>query len=268
MTDATIAELVENAAPEHGDVPQYPIESVDNALKVLLLIGQRPSLGVTDVSQYLGVASSSAHRLLSMLQYRGFLRQDPATRAYVAGPSLDDLALGLLGRLDVRNRARPILERLNAEIRETVHLGRLQDAEVHFIDSIESTRAVRVGSRLGRTMPAHCTSTGKAILAMLTDDEIKTIFPSEQLVQLTPSSIGTRTDLISELATIRQKGYATSEEESEEGVSSIAVAIRGQGPPGLAVNASMPRSRTTAATQKEIRELVGIAAGEIASLLV
>lgn len=147
---------VENfpSAPEYGAPPQYPIESVDNVLRVLLLMGERQKLRLTDVSQYLGVASSTAHRLLAMLQFRGFVRQDTVTRSYVPGPGLDNLAFGVLRRLDVRNRARPVLERLNADLQETVHLGRLEGADVHFIDSIESSRALRVGSRLGRAMAA------------------------------------------------------------------------------------------------------------------
>ena len=149
-------------APEYGANPQYPIESVDNALKVLLLLGERPRLRLTDVSQYLGVASSTAHRLLAMLQFRGFVRQEATSRSYVPGPTLDGLAFGVLRRLDARTRARPVLEKLNAELQETVHLGRLEGSDVHFIDSVESSRALRVGSRLGRSVPAHCTSTGEA----------------------------------------------------------------------------------------------------------
>lgn len=111
--------------PEFGSAPQYPIESVDNALRVVLLLGEHPpSLRLTDVSKYLGgVASSTAHRLLAMLQYRGYVRQDAATRSYVPGPTLDSLAFGLLRRLDARDRARPVLERLNNDLGETVHLA-------------------------------------------------------------------------------------------------------------------------------------------------
>src|SRR5437764_1238547 len=107
-----------------------------------------------------------------MLQYRGFVRQDGASRSYVPGPTLDGLAFGVLRRLDARTRARPILEGLNDELEETVHLGRLEGADVHFIDSIESKRALRVGGRLGRSMPAHCTSTAKALLAQLRHDDL------------------------------------------------------------------------------------------------
>ncbi len=253
--------------PAHGEVPQYPIESIDNALRVLLLLGECPKLRLTDVSQYLGVASSTAHRLLAMLQYRGFVRQDPDTRCYVPGPTLDGLAFGVLRRLDVRTRARPVLERLNAELQETVHLGQLQGSDVHFIDSIESSRALRVASRLGRVMPAHCTSTGKALLSTLTDDELLLLYPHENLVELTPKSIGTRTELLTQLDRVRADGFATSQEESEEGVSSLAVPLHAGGLPRLAVNASVPVSRMSATTRRTILGRLTAAADELDRLL-
>jgi DNA-binding IclR family transcriptional regulator len=254
-------------APEYGDPPQYPIESVDNALRVLHLLGDRPSVRLTDVSQYLGVASSTAHRLLAMLQFRGFVRQDSATRSYVPGPTLDGLAFGVLRRLDARTRARPVLEKLNAELQETVHLGRLEGTDVHFIDSIESSRALRVGGRLGRSMPAHCTSNGKAMLACLSEEELLRLYPHEQLPQLTLNSITTRTRLLEVLAQVRAQNYATSDEESEEGVASIGVALPSSRSPRLAVTASAPVSRMSAESRQVILTGLFAAVEEIDRLL-
>ncbi|WP_328305617.1 IclR family transcriptional regulator [Actinomycetospora sp. NBC_00405] len=254
-------------APEFGSPPQYPIDSVDNALKVLLLMGDQPRLRLTDVSHYLGVASSTAHRLLAMLQYRGFVRQDTATRSYVPGPSLDGVAMGILRRLDVRTRAHPVLEKLNADLEETVHLGRLEGDQVHFIDSLESSRALRVGGRLGRSVPAHCTSNGKAMLATLTDDEVALLYPHEQLARMTDHSIGTRTELFAALAAIRRDGYATSHEESEEGVGSIAVALTAARTPHHAINASGPVSRLGEPRWSAMLVAVREAAREIDALL-
>ncbi len=249
----TVSESLPSAR-EYGAVPQYPIESVDNALRVVVLLGQQPQLRLTDVSQYLGVASSTAHRLLAMLCYRGLARQNMTTKTYEPGPALEQAAYGLLRRLDIRSRARPVLEKLNADLQETVHLGRLEGGDVHFIDSIESTRALRVVNRLGRSMPAHCTSTGKALLATLSDEEIRALYPDEQLSQLTVHSISTRAELLAALAEIRRRGYATSQQESEEGVQSLAVALRAPRSPRLALCASAPVSRMNAATRRTIRE--------------
>ena len=251
----------------YGGVPQYPIESVDNALRVLLLLGERPSLRLTDVSQYLGVASSTAHRLLAMLQYRGFVRQDGVTRSYVPGPSLDGLAFGVLRRLDVRTRARPVLERLNSELQETVHLGRLEGRNIHFIDSIESSRALRVGGRLGLSMPAHCTSTGKVLLAQLSDDELLRLYPEEELEQMTANSIASRAKLMKALTDVRAQGYARSQEESEEGVSSVAVALRSTRSPRLAIVASAPVSRMSDEIRETVLDRLTAAAEELDHLL-
>lgn len=255
-------------APEHGGAPQYPIESVDNALRVLLLLGERPTLRLTDVSQYLGVASSTAHRLLAMLQFRGFVRQDAVTRGYVPGPTLDAIALGVLRRSDARALARPVLEKLNVELGETVHLGRLEGDTVHFVDSIESSRALRVGGRLGRSMAAHCTSTGKVLLSGLTEQELLMLYPDEELPQLTSHSIATRTRLFEVLARVRAQGYASSQEESEEGVSSVSVALPARHSPRLAVTASAPVSRMSQATRRTVLTHVFAAVEEIDQLLV
>jgi DNA-binding IclR family transcriptional regulator len=235
-----------------GPVPQYPIESVDNALKVLLLLGDRPSLRLTDVSGYLGVASSTAHRLLAMLQYRGFVQQDPKSKAYLPGTALTGVALSILQRLDFRAAVHPLLERLNADLGETVHLGMLIGATVHFVDAIESPKAVRVASRLGQAMPASSTSTGKALLSGLADDEVDALYPTERLDGLTPKSITSRTELHRQLAAVRKRGYATSSEESEAGVSSVAVALRTPSGPRLALNVAVPTSRMTRDEEKRI----------------
>lgn len=256
------------SSPEYSASPQYPIESVDNALRLLWLVGERRSLRLTDASRYLDVASSTTHRLLAMLQYRGFVRQNAATRAYELGPTLDRIAFSLLRRMDVRERARPVLEQLSADLQETVHLGRLEGSNVLFIDSIESPQAVRVGSRLGRSMPAHCTSTGKAMLAQFGARQLMTLFPEEDLVQLTSKSIGTREDLFSALDAIRRRGYATSNGESEDGVSSIAVALDPPVNPPMAINVSVPASRMTAAVRRRIVEFIIPAMHDISATIV
>ena len=236
-----------------GPVPQYPIESVDNALKVLLLLGERDELRLTEVSEYLGVASSTAHRLLAMLQYRGFVRQNGQTKAYGPGTALTGVAFAILRRNDFRRILHPHLERLNLELQETVHLAMLDGNVVRFVDAIESPKAVRVASRLGRSMPAHCTSTGKSMLARLSADELHRLYPHEHLEPLTEHSISSRTALERDLATVRERGYATSNEESEPGVSSVSVAFSPElAPARISVNVSLPTSRMSTSVRRAI----------------
>jgi DNA-binding IclR family transcriptional regulator len=251
-----------------GPVPQYPIESVDNALLILLLLGERSELRLTEVAEYLGVASSTAHRLLAMLQYRGFVRQDRRSKAYRPGTALTGVAFAILQRFDVRETLRPFLERMHAELGETVHLGILDGSTVRFVDAIESPKAVRVGSRLAQSMPAHCTSTGKAMLSQLSRGELHRLYPQEELEGLTPNSIRTRTELELDLEGVRRRGYATSNEESEESVSSVAIAFpAARSPVRLAVNVAVPVIRMSREQQRRIGELLRGTVDDAAALL-
>lgn len=249
-------------------VPQYPIESVDNALKVLLLLGERNELRLTEVAEYLGVATSTAHRLLAMLLYRGFMRQDPRSRAYLPGTALTGVAFSILQRFDVRETLHPFMDSLNRELAETVHLAILDGTSVRFIDAIESPQATRVASRLGKMMPASCTSTGKALLGSLADDEIERLYPDEDLPSLTPNSISTRSALRKELEEIRRAGYATSNQESEDGVCSVAVAFPPrQAPMRLALNVAVPVHRMTDELRDRIAAVLKAAVAESVALL-
>ncbi|BBZ68931.1 IclR family transcriptional regulator [Mycobacterium paraseoulense] len=224
--------------------PQYPIESVDNALKLLLLLGEQPEIRLSEATRYLGVASSTAHRLLAMLAYRGFVRQDPVSKAYLPGPSLTGVAFAVFARIDIQRSAMPIMRGLAERLRETVHVGMLDGAGVRFVAAVEGPAAVRVASRLGRAMPVHCTSTGKVMLAQLPEPELRQLLPDERLERITASSIGSRTELEAELAAIRERGYAINREESEEGVASVAVPIPTRAPGlRLALNAAAPVNR-------------------------
>ena len=110
--------------------PQYPIESVDKALRLLLLLGEQPEIRLTEATRYLGVASSTAHRLLAMLAYRGFVRQDPVSKAYLPGPALTGVAFAIFGRIDIAGTVTPIMRSLSERLRETVHVGMLDGAAV------------------------------------------------------------------------------------------------------------------------------------------
>jgi DNA-binding IclR family transcriptional regulator len=248
--------------------PQYPIESVDNALKLLLLLGEQPQIRLSEATQYLGVASSTAHRLLAMLTYRGFVRQDPVSKAYLPGPALTSVAFAIFGRIDVQRTATPIMRGLSERLRETVHVGMLDGANVRFVAAVDGPTAVRVASRLGRTMPAHCTSTGKALLAQLSEPELRQLLPQQKLERITPHSIGRRTELEAELSRVRERGYAVNREESEEGVASVAVPIPTRAPGlRLALNAAAPQNRLDSSRYPTVAAALIKAAKEIGDQL-
>jgi IclR family acetate operon transcriptional repressor len=100
---------------------------------------------------------------------------------------------------------------------------------------------VRVGSRLGAIMPAHCTSGGKALLARLSDDEFAERYGKAPLQRMTDKTIGTVEQLRTELQRSTKQGYATNFGESEPDVSGVAVAVEGFEPYAVAVSAPSPR---------------------------
>lgn len=244
--------------------PQYPIDSVDKALRLVLLMADKPEVRLSEAARLLGVASSTAHRLLAMLQYHGFVRQDPRSKVYRPGPAFASVAFSVFSRFDVQGVAGPVMRRLSEELRETVHIGLLDGARVRFVAAAEGPQAVRVASRVGRSLPAHCTSTGKALLAQLSETELHRLLPSKRLETVMPRSIASRTALERELSLVREQGYATNREESEEGVASVAVPVPARAPGfQLALNLAAPTFRLPAKRHPVIAATLAGAAAEI-----
>jgi len=252
-----------------GAPPQYPIESVGNALRLLLMFGRSPTVRLSDARAELGVAQSTAHRLMAMLVYYGFVRQDPASRAYVAGQALVDVGLSVVRSMDIRSVARDLLEELSATSQETVHLAQLEGTDVRFLDAVECDRALRVTARTGRLLPAYATSIGKALLAQLDTEALHGLHPSEEFTELpTEKTLRTRTALEAELVAVRRRGYATNTSESEDGIGSVGVAVvhptRG---PVAALSVAAPVHRIPAATAREFAKLLQETAQRLAERL-
>ncbi|MGY1703434.1 IclR family transcriptional regulator [Geodermatophilus sp. SYSU D00697] len=233
-------------APAASAPPEGPTTtSVDNALWLLQLVGDRQALRVAEAAELLGVARSTAHRLLTALRRRGFVTQDRPNGAYRPGPALYEIGLAAVSRIDIRRVARPVLEQLREETQETVSLALLEGTTVRFLDCAESPRSVRVGNRTGVVRPAHASAVGKAILAGLSDAELDRRYPDGTLPPAPTAAAHTRlAALREELATIRAQGHALNWEETADGVCAVAVALKdtvGQPLAGLGVAA--PSSR-------------------------
>lgn len=224
--------------------PRYPINSVDNALKLLLMFRERQVIRVSEASATLSVGRSTAHRLLAMLEYHGFIQQDADTKAYRSGPALTEIGLAIVHSMDIRAQMRPYLEQLRDEIGETVHLMVLQGVDALFLDSVESSRALRTSSRIGRTYPAHATSGGKALLAELPPERLDDLYPAGKLPPGSARSVKTKADLERELRLVRRRGYGSNRGETEPDIAAVAVAIKSSlNRPAAAIAVSAPLSR-------------------------
>lgn len=205
--------------------PPYHIASVDRALRLLILLRSHPRLRVAEAAAELGVAPSTAHRLLGVLVYRGFAAQDPRTRAYLPGPALIGIGMGAVANLDVRRKAAPLLELLVAETGETASLQVLEGREVRFLDSVESLNAVRVSSRAGVVLPAALSSGGKVLLAKASPDTLDRLYPEEIVPAFPPAPASSRSALLAELEDVRELGYSVNHAEKVRGLVAVGMAV-------------------------------------------
>ena len=264
--------MQKDQAPEQtGRRPTYPITSVDNALRLLGLFREREKVRLSDAREHLGVAHSTAHRLLAMLAYHGFVQQDKDSRVYLAGPALVEIGLAAVRHMDIRRHARPVLEELAGRYGETAHLSVLEAGKVRYLDAVESSRALRVAARTGTALAANCTASGKAMLAALPAPELAALFPdgpgAPELPALTGHSITSRGNLDNELAVVRARGFALNREESEDGVASVAVAVLDGGrAPVAALSVSAPVSRLPDRLAGEIAAQLRVGAQRLAGL--
>ena len=232
------ASSTDDAAP---GAARYPIASVANAARIIYLLSDNQQLKVSDIAVRLGVSLSAAHRLLTTLEDEELLAQDTTTRCYGPGPKLVAVANSVSSGRSRWDFARPYLADLSSRVAGTVNITTLHATEVAFVESVEAPTLVRVGSRLGSVMPAHCTSGGKALLALLPGEEVARRYSETSLARMTGKSITTLAALQAELRRTAKRGYATNFGESEPDVSAIAVAVDGADPYALAVSAPSPR---------------------------
>jgi DNA-binding IclR family transcriptional regulator len=222
--------------------PPYAIASVDHALRVAAMLQLEGGLTVSEVASRLGVARSTAHRLLAMLVYRDFAVQDE-NRLYRAGPVLELAAHSQSRVSSLRSAALPHLVKLADLLDETVNLAIRTGDTTRFIASVECRQALRVGSREGMVFPAHRTTAGLLLLAELPESELAEVYAAHRYADRP----GERPDLAwlrAELARVRRKRFAVNRERSERGLVAVGVLVRGEdGTAEAGLSVSMPSVR-------------------------
>lgn len=204
----------------------YTIQSVSHALDVLESFTRtEDELGVTELSERLGLHKNNVFRLLATLEHRGYIEQNKTTESYRLGAKTLQLGAIFIEQRECRRQARPYLENLMKASGETAVVAVLRGDKVIFMDSVESNRTVRVVSRIGAMIPAHCTAVGKVLLAALPAGEIERLYPDMNLAPLTAKSVPSRDQLHAELKKAVEQGFASEQEEADPDVRSIAAPI-------------------------------------------
>ncbi len=199
------------------------LKSVASAIELLDCFVTDEELGVSQVARRLGVAKSTAHRLLTTLAAGGLIEQNPANGRYRLGLRLFELGHLALSRFELRRESRALLEELREVSGLTVHLAVVQGADTLFLERLPTLRGMQAMGEYRRRWPLHATSSGKAMCAydpVARQARIDAGFPV-----FTPNTITTKEAFEADLAAVRRRGYATASEEVMLRLASVAAPV-------------------------------------------
>jgi DNA-binding IclR family transcriptional regulator len=258
VVNAASAAVDSDPAPDRGGVRE--VKSAARTVELLELLAARRNqpARLRELSEALGAPRSSIYALLRTLVDRGWVRTDATGTLYSIG--IQALLAGTT-YLDVDPFLRivqPQINELSAKLDETIHYGRLQGTDMVYLATHESTQHIRPYSRVGRRLPAFCTSLGKSVLAERLDveggDGLTAHLP-DTLVPLTAHTLTDLDALISDLQETRQRGYAIDIEENVLGLKCFAFAMRFTPTPSDAISCSVPIERLDGREEEIIEAL-------------
>lgn len=168
---------------------------------------------------------ATLYRFVQTLTSQGMLSLDAERGTYAPGVRLLRLAHSAWKTASLAPIAMPHLDRLSAEVGETVHLAQLDHAQVIYVDKRNAADPVQMFSQSGKVGPAYCTGVGKVMLAHLPEDELAAILKQQSFHRFTATTHTSPESLRRELADIRANGYGFDREEHEPGIICVAVPI-------------------------------------------
>lgn len=200
------------------------VQSVDRAARILELLAQSPTLGVGEVAAHLGVHASTASRLLSALAAHGLVEALPGRGGYRLGFALVGLASSVAARLDLSQAAQATCDAVAQEVGLTANVAVRDDVWAVNVSQAMGPSALAPRHYVGLRTPGHATSSGKLLIALAADEVLEDLL-ARDLELFTAATITDPAALRSEIERIRQRGWATSDEEWEPGITAVAVPL-------------------------------------------
>lgn len=201
------------------------INSLTRGLIILEHILEKGSVGVIEMGKILGVNKSSAYRLLSTLEDRGFIEQDKTTLKYRLGLKLLKFGEGVMNNLEIRKIASPYLKELARKTRESSHLCILFQMQALFVDNENGMEIITANIDIGTCEPLYCSAVGKALLSFLPENQWEEILNTIPITAYTPKTITSVEALKIELKKTVERGYALDDEELSAGMRCVAAPI-------------------------------------------
>lgn len=240
-----------------------PIQVAGRLFGALEYLAEHGESGLMEISEHLGLNKSTAHRIVSSLQYMGYVRQSRESGKYELTFRIVDLSSQVMNRMDIIGVVRPYLRKLMEKTGETVHFVKREGAEIVYIDKVEAYQnSIRMVSHIGSRLPFYRSAVGKAMAANMTAEEVRELWDASDIEKITPSTITDYDDFCRTLDAARKDGYALDNEENEIGVrcigASLMISSDTSERPGTeyAFSISVPISRMDDARIAELSEYV------------
>jgi len=244
---------------------QNGTQAVDRAARLLSeVVHSADPMTFTGLSAATGLAKSTTSRLLLALERNGLVRRDDHGR-FLPGEMFVSFAWRGGAEAGLVAVAQPFLERLGKATGETINLGVASGGMVDQIAQVDSTYFIGGTNWVGLSVPLHCSALGKVLLAYGAAQPSGQL-PAGKLERRTDKTITSETALRAELAGVRARGYAITDEELEPGLIALAAPVRGfDGAVVAALSVSAPttrmtRDRLTAAAGHCVAEATGLSA--------
>lgn len=220
IPDANAVEAKTQQASRHFRVP-----AVDRAINLFeLLANSRSGLTLSELSRKLNMPKSATHYLIYTLATRGYLQRASGGRHFL-GLHFADVANAGRPELTLGELAMPYLRRISARFDLTATLTILRGAEALIVARVISAHDGAGGAWVGHHIDLHCTAQGKALIAFLSNGELRMLFGGRELAQFTPKTIVSLSAFKIHLAEVRANGFSVNDEEHEQGVRAVAAPV-------------------------------------------
>lgn len=190
----------------------------------LLNQSDRP-MGTREIARALDLSPAIVQRLINTLNEMHYVRRDAATKRYSIGYQVLGIGAKLQTKDSMLLEARKGLEILNQRMRLDAFMAVLQGKNAIYLLALPGGGPISLRAEPGQTILLHNTAIGKAILASMSDDEVRQLLGPGPLEATTPNTITDPEKLILNLADVRRKGYAVVEDETITGISSVGALI-------------------------------------------
>jgi len=208
----------------------YSTPSVKRTFDILYAIAKsKTGMNISELSRSLKINKSTVHGITLALENINVIIKDGSSKKYKLGISIIELARFAHTQTDLREIAKPSMEKLAKRVQETVLLGVLNHENVTVLDIVEAENPVTITSTIGSTNPVLGGATGKTVLATMDEEQIVDIIKSNGLKNYTKNSIIDTEKFLQEIQKVKKQGYAIDDEEYVIGSYAIGVPIKGPG---------------------------------------